>query len=47
MFTGKDPISERDGNTVEDILAQARDRARKGEHSWSYNYDEERKMWYF
>ena len=43
MFTGKDPISERDGNTVEDILAQARDRARKGEHSWSYNYDEAKK----
>lgn len=39
-FTGDEPIQTRDGNTEEDILREARDRARHGEDAWSFNYDE-------
>lgn len=43
MFTGKEPISVRDGNTEDDILREARQRAKKAEEAWSYNYDEAKK----
>lgn len=43
MFEGKEPISTRDGNTDDDILREARERARKATDAWSYNYDEAKK----
>jgi len=40
MLIEKIPISTRDGNSVEDILKEARERATFASDSWTENYDE-------